>query len=231
LDLSNLDIISRREAKEKELTFYFTGKPCKHGHLTDRRVADGQCQECNRERARVYSQEKYKNNPESQKNYQKKRYQSDPEFHKTYAKEYRKNNKKKVRDANRIYCENNREKMNEYFREHIRLRKTVDVNFKLSLSLRDRLNKAIKGDWKAGSAVNDLGCSIDELKRRLESQFTSEMSWINYGKYWTIDHIKPLASFDLTDREQFLEACHYTNLQPLYWLDNIIKGDKLISEY
>lgn len=42
-----------------------------------------------------------------------------------------------------------------------------------------------------------------------------------------IDHIKPLASFDLTDRSQFLEACHYTNLQPLWSEDNIEKSNKL----
>jgi desulfoferrodoxin (superoxide reductase-like protein) len=38
---------------------------------------------------------------------------------------------------------------------------------------------------------------------------------------------KPLASFDLTDRKQLLEACHYTNLQPLWAIDNFIKNDKI----
>ncbi len=56
------------------------------------------------------------------------------------------------------------------------------------------------------------------------------MTWDNYGLYgWHIDHIKPLASFDLTDREQFLEACHYTNLQPLWAEENLSKGNKIIQ--
>ena len=49
------------------------------------------------------------------------------------------------------------------------------------------------------------------------------MSWDNYPRLWEIDHIVPLSAFDLTDRKQFLEACNYTNLQPLWWFDNLLK--------
>jgi hypothetical protein len=53
------------------------------------------------------------------------------------------------------------------------------------------------------------------------------MSWDNWTTDgWHIDHIKPLASFDLTDRQQLLLACHYTNLQPLWAIDNLSKGDR-----
>jgi len=55
------------------------------------------------------------------------------------------------------------------------------------------------------------------------------MTWDNWTlDGWHIDHIKPLASFDLTDRKQLLEACHYTNLQPLWAKDNLTKNDKII---
>jgi len=64
----------------------------------------------------------------------------------------------------------------------------------------------------------------------LESKFQPDMNWDNWASDgWHIDHIKPLASFDLTDREQLLIACHYTNLQPLWAKDNIAKSDKIIS--
>lgn len=97
-----------------------------------------------------------------------------------------------------------------------------DLDYKLRGNLRCRLYSAIR-KGKAGSSVKDLGCSIENLKAHLEKQFQSGMSWTNHGA-WHIDHIKPLAAFDLTDRDQFLKACHFTNLQPLWAIDNIKKA-------
>ncbi len=100
--------------------------------------------------------------------------------------------------------------------------------YNLSLSLRSRLHMAIKGSAKTGSAVRDLGCSIPELKLYLEKQFKPGMTWENRSKAgWHIDHIMPLASFDLTNRDELLKAVHYTNLQPLWAEENIKKSDKL----
>lgn len=77
--------------------------------------------------------------------------------------------------------------------------------------------------YRNGSAVRDLGCSIPEFKTYIENKFVDGMSWDNHGE-WHLDHIKPLASFDLTDRSQLLIACHYTNYQPLWAIDNLKKG-------
>lgn len=104
-----------------------------------------------------------------------------------------------------------------------------DVNFKLTELLRIRLCIAIKHKSKSGSAVRDLGCSIEFLKQYLESKFQPGMTWDNWGKgpdKWNIDHIIPLASFDLTDRTELLKACHYTNLQPLWEPENMRKHAK-----
>jgi len=98
----------------------------------------------------------------------------------------------------------------------------------LASKLRIRMNMALKGKNKVGSAVRDLGCSMSEFKIYLESKFQPGMIWENHGlQGWHLDHIKPLASFDLTNREEFLKAAHYTNLQPLWSRDNIKKGCKL----
>ena len=78
---------------------------------------------------------------------------------------------------------------------------------------------------KLTKEAKDLGCTIKELKIYLESKFQPGMTWENHGRFgWHIDHEVPLSSFDLTDREQFLKACHYTNLQPLWWNENLSKG-------
>lgn len=98
---------------------------------------------------------------------------------------------------------------------------------KLMHALRSRINNILKTKIKKGSAIKDLGCSVEELKVYLESKFQSGMTWENHSKTgWHIDHIRPLSSFDLTKRKQFKEACHYTNLQPLWAIDNLKKNNK-----
>ena len=102
-----------------------------------------------------------------------------------------------------------------------------DIAFRISKNLRNRLCLALQRNYKSGSAVSDLGCSIDDLKKYLESKFIDGMSWDNYGRNgWHIDHIKPLINFDLTNKEELIKACHYSNLQPLWARDNISKGAK-----
>lgn len=63
-------------------------------------------------------------------------------------------------------------------------------------------------------------------KKNLESKFQSCMSWSNYSE-WHIDHIFPLSKFDLTNREELVKACHYSNLQPLWASENLSKHAKL----
>ena len=108
-------------------------------------------------------------------------------------------------------------------------RATVKQKLKtrIATNLRSRIRKALQKEQKTGSAVRDLGCSIVDFKQHLESKFTEGMTWDNYGRNgWHIDHIKPLASFDLEDLEKFKKACHYSNLQPLWAKDNLKKSDK-----
>lgn len=104
-----------------------------------------------------------------------------------------------------------------------------DLNFRLKFNLRSRLNKALKRNTKKGSAVRDLGCSIEDFKKYLESLFKTGMTWKNYGMgkdKWNIDHIIPLSKVDLTNKEEFLKVCHYSNLQPLWFEENRIKSNK-----
>ena len=106
--------------------------------------------------------------------------------------------------------------------------KLLSLEEKIKHRLRSRLWQAIANNTKSGSAVKDLGCSIDFLKSHLESLFIPGMTWENYGhKGWHIDHIVPISSFNLSDPEQLKQACRYTNLQPLWWFDNLSKGSKV----
>lgn len=126
---------------------------------------------------------------------------------------------------------NNRERHLQIRKNWSKQRYNTNPTYRLSVNLRNRLYEALKNNIKTGSAVKDLGCSIEELKKHLEDKFyfnseTREiMSWDNYGS-WHIDHIRPLASFNLSDPEELKKACHYSNLQPLWAKDNLEKKDK-----
>jgi hypothetical protein len=108
-------------------------------------------------------------------------------------------------------------------------RKNPSVRIRQNLSrrlnwflCRDNLNKS-------HSIIDLIGINIKDFKLYLESKFTNRMSWDNYGQFgWHVDHVRPCASFDLTDVDQQKSCFHYTNLQPLWWKDNISKGSKIL---
>jgi len=128
---------------------------------------------------------------------------------------------------NKKYVKKNTEKIRSYFRDYTKTRKVRDVNFKLAINLRARVNTAIRDNIKAGHTLELLGCTIDELKRHLESKFSTDMSWDNYGQ-WHVDHIVPCSAFDLSDPVEQKQCFHYTNLQPLWAEDNMKKHDKWV---
>ena len=176
--------------------------------------------ESNKDKIKAYKEA----NKDKRKSYKKAYDEVNKEKQKIYIKKYREQNKSIIKEKKRIRFQKEKEKVNE----HYKIRYNQDVNFKLKCRLRHRLRMALKGNFKSGSAVDELGCTTEELKSYLESKFQPGMSWDNWtSDGWHIDHIKPLKSFDLTDKNQLLEACHYTNLQPLWATDNITKSDKI----
>lgn len=141
-------------------------------------------------------------------------------------KEHYLKNFEKIKIKKEAYKQKDPNRWKNYRRDYVLNRLKNDPIYKLRFSLRSRLRVAIGGNYKSGSAVRDLGCSIEELKLYLESKFQPGMTWENHGK-WHIDHVIPLSMFDLTIRDQLLKACHYSNLQPLWAKDNIIKSNKV----
>lgn len=108
-----------------------------------------------------------------------------------------------------------------------RARAKTDIQFairrRLRASLRDALNR--QDATKVFAISKSLGCSFPFFLKYLESKFLPGMHWGN-RHLWHVDHRRPLASFDLTDPVQQLEASHYTNLQPLWARANQSKGGK-----
>jgi hypothetical protein len=148
-------------------------------------------------------------------------------------------NRKKYNILGKEWRINNKEKINQ---RRIRMRKhdssvslknhhkkyKENIQYRISCTLRGRFRQAVDNCYKSGSAIKLLGVPIDIFKIHIEQQFTKGMTWENYGLHgWHIDHIRPCASFDLTDPEQQKQCFHYTNLQPLWAEDNLKKSDRL----
>lgn len=134
-------------------------------------------------------------------------------------------NREAVLRKNAEYAERNREAVRDAAALRAKRRRKDDLSFKIAGNLRARLGRAMRGETKLASAVKDLGCTVEQLREHLESLFQPGMGWHNYGRTgWHIDHVRPLSAFDLSVKEQALAACHFTNLQPLWWRDNLQKG-------
>jgi hypothetical protein len=108
-------------------------------------------------------------------------------------------------------------------------KRETDPFYKLKENVRRRLRASLDGrKWRKISSFNEyIGCTQDDLIKHIESKFTEGMSWevfLTTDKIH-IDHIIPLSS--AISVEDIFKLCHYTNLQPLWAIDNIIKSNKL----
>ena len=145
--------------------------------------------------------------------------------------EYYAANKDKILERNRAGYRKNKGRWRENRTLQEKVRYDTDAHFRLVRVLRSRLRGALKssGVRKQTRTTELLGCCIAQLKAHIEQQFLPGMSWENHGLHgWHIDHIRPCASFDLTDPTQQRQCFHYTNLQPLWAKDNLKKGTKAI---
>lgn len=168
------------------------------------------------------------------KEYQKQYRLKNKEKAKKYQEKYRKENAKAISETNKkyrkIYNQENKQTIAAKQKDYVKKKSNEDICFRLAKNLRSRTSNALKNKQKAGSAVQDIGCNGLELKNHLESLFKPGMTWENYGNkpgQWSIDHIVPLSKVDLSNREQFLKVSHYTNLQPMWQLENVKKSNKI----
>ncbi|NBZ96809.1 MAG: hypothetical protein EBR40_10360 [Proteobacteria bacterium] len=113
-------------------------------------------------------------------------------------------------------------------------KRNSDPNFRAYRMVVSAMNRAAQRH-KERKPVSDkcravvlLGCSWVDFVEHITAQFQPGMNWMNRGRTgWHFDHIKPLSAFDLTDEKQLREACHFTNVQPLWAADNVRKGAKV----
>ena len=136
----------------------------------------------------------------------------------------RKEKKEHDKQVRQAWIEKNADAIREWNRVYTANRYKNDPVYKLKLNQRTRTRAVLKSD-KTLKTHELLGCSFEQLKEHIESLFQEGMGWHNMGE-WHIDHIVPLAAFDLTNEGQQRMAFNYKNLQPLWAIDNLKKGAK-----
>jgi len=212
--------------EEKELELFVKNKRCKNGRA-------GMCKMCRTK----YSADYYQKNKHWLKPIRKK-------YQEINGKKNRIKNKIKIQERSKIYYQKNKEKIKQKSHNYYKNNKKIirkrhqlyqnkrckeDSLFKLRRNISTLVrNMLVKGGYnKNTKTFKILGCSFEEFKRHLESQFQKGMTWDNYGRNgWHIDHIYPVSK--AKNERHLIELNHYTNLQPLWEKDNLSKGNKIL---
>lgn len=230
---------------EKDISEFSRNKSNKDGLC-------GRCKECEKQRAveyRTKNPEKQKEsskkwrikNPEKQRESYKKYIEKNPHMHSTIRlREQRKNeeyNKKinekkrqfyaknadRLREERRVYYFENKSEERRRNNEWKKNKRKSDPIYRIKLNIRARIRDYLKGSKIGKRTFEIIGLTPDEFKKHIESNFTNGMTWENYGD-WHVDHKRPLCL--AKTEEEILMLNHYTNLQPLWGIDNIRKNRK-----
>ena len=242
--------ITKKQAIEKGIAYYYTGLPCKKGHISVRRSSSGHCMECRkesvkRERDKPEYQAKRKKYLDSRRsiireqgkiNAARWRTRNPEKYRSTRnaaVKRWTERNPEKARQINRLsvkkFIKNNPERAQKmWLRNRTNWINNNPELYALVNRHKSRINKMINnGLAPKGENYNNsktLGCSSKEFKEHIESQFTEGMSWENRDMIH-IDHIRPITTFNLFEDEQRMVRFNYRNLQPLWAEDNLAKLD------
>lgn len=206
----------------KPLNLFTESKTIRSGYTS-------RCKSCTSKYKRLY-REKNKENIALKK---KKYYINNKKEITKRNNEYKAKNKKRVAQRLKKYAIENKEKIAEYQKnykilnkerraEYEKEKQLSDPLYYLTCKMRKNVLKAFRSrKYKKKSKTEDiLGCSFEEFKEHIESQFEDWMNWDNRGLYngeynygWDIDHITPLST--AACEKDIYSLNHYTNLQPL----------------
>lgn len=171
---------------------------------------------------------------------------NDPILNQLRCAKFRKNNPEKSANSSKEWRSVNPDYNKKYYVKHCkkivanavkykRFRRATDPIYKLIDNIRNRHGKVLRGE---ASSSKGLGCNSEKFREHIQLQWTEGMSWANYGNReneWSLDHILPITSFLKTESglwdklsDYNRKLIHYTNLRPMWHVENIKKGKKIL---
>lgn len=181
--------------------------PTRSGSPDGRR---SECRVCHRDIRREY-ESRYREGDKSQ----------------SYRQEYRAKNAEFLADYQREYLKkpDKRERKKIWARNYARIL-LLDPTYRLSRNVSRRMRQYLMKGKDNKHWEKLAGYTVQQLMAHLEKKFVQGMSWDNYGE-WQIDHIRPISSFNFAsyDCDEFKQCWALSNLQPLWKIDNIRKGN------
>lgn len=201
-----MNIISRSEAKAKGYKRYFTGDPCKYGHVSERWTAGGKCLSCHYEKNPL--------TPVKKLSEEEKVMAAKARSRRWYEK-----NKDKAIASARLWKANNKDAVRKSEAKWRRKTKSKAIVF-----MRDSLRRVLKIE-KNGRTEDILGYTRSDLVSHIESQFTKGMSWENHGE-WHIDHVTSISEMLDSGITCPREINCLSNLMPIWAEENRKKHAK-----
>ena len=149
-----------------------------------------------------------------------------------YFSDWQKENRDRLNEYHQKWREKNINKHRENKRNYERNRKSNDPLYKLISNFRTAIYQVLKENnvEKNKHYFDILKYTPEDLIQHLEKQFTSDMTWENYGE-WHVDHKKPITSFNFQEMgdDEFMKCWSLDNLQPLWGEENIRKSNKIFN--
>lgn len=184
----------------------------------------------NKDKVRVYKKEYAHKNAAKIKSSYREYYKKNNKKLKAYQRDYFKGNKNYVLSRNKKYYLKNKAKIMQVAKTYNRNRRLTNIYYKLRMNMSCAIWHGLRKN-KLGKGWQTLvPYTIKELMTHLESNFTTGMTWENYGKSgWHVDHIIPQSYFkyDSYTHPAFKACWDLNNLQPLWAKDNISKSNRI----
>jgi glutamate synthase domain-containing protein 2 len=182
---------------------------------------EARCKSCKNELVKEhkkntnYDKIYYQNNKISHNQKSKEYIEKNREAYNAYQNQYKKDNKyKSQKKYNQINKDTLLQKSYTRRNQKIKTDPSYKLRIRISTDICNRLRNCISS--KKTTTLEYLGCTFQSYKTYLETQFTPEMSWENWGIVWEIDHKISISSFDLTQEKNVFKAFNYQNTQPLF---------------